>query len=415
MNRRLVVLLTLSASHHDLDLDLLEQLSTGAQSVGPTVVADSSIAGCVVLATCNRFEVYLDTDRDVDVAVKAATSTVAQAAGFAPGHAKGLLRLTEGTGPVARHLFAVAAGLDSMVVGEREVAGQVRRALAAARADRTMTASLELLFQTASRASRSVGAHTGLGTAGRSVVAVALDLAAERLTLTGANVLLIGTGSYARAAVSALRARGVGRIAVHSPSGRAAAFASERSLIPIDAGALADHLADADLVVACSGATGPVLGVEEVSRARHRTDGHRPMVLVDLALRHDIDSAVGGIPGVTLLDLAGVQAGTPATAPEVGDGWGIIETHVERLAAALAERDLVPAVVALREHVHALLDAELARAGGSPEVERALTRLAASLLHTPMVRARTHARRGDSQVYLDALATLFDIAPDEPR
>ena len=171
-----MVLLTLSASHHDLDLDVLEQLASGAQSVGPAVVADAALDGCVVLATCNRFELYLDAvDGRAEVAAKAAADAVAHATGLPPDDVAHALRPRTGMFPVAQHLFGVASGLDSMVVGEREVAGQVRRALTSARAQGTTSSDLERLFQWASRTSRAVGAGTSLGSSGRSVVAVALD------------------------------------------------------------------------------------------------------------------------------------------------------------------------------------------------------------------------------------------------
>jgi glutamyl-tRNA reductase len=398
-----VELLTLSASHLDLDLDLLEQLSSGAGSIGSAM--DASIIGCVVLATCNRFELYLDA-RDAEVAAKAAVHAVVEATGLPSDDVASVLRVRRGARDVAEHLFGVAAGLESMVVGEREVAGQVRRALAAARADGTTTPALERLFQTASRASRAVVARTGLGSGGRSVVTVALDLAARDLPLAGARVLLIGTGSYASAAVGALTARGVGRITVHSPSGRADDFARGRGLGVVER--LADGLADADLVVGCSGAAGPVLGADDVRAARAAGGG--PSVLVDLALRHDVDPAVRTV-GLPVIDLATVRE---HVAPlEVGGARRVVAEHAARFEATLAEQELVPALVALRAHVHDLLEDELrrTRAEGTP-IEPALRRFAARLLHLPAVRARDHARRGEAAAYRDAVETLLGLGRD---
>ncbi|WP_260459272.1 glutamyl-tRNA reductase, partial [Actinotalea ferrariae] len=364
--------MTLTASHRDLDLDVLEQLSSGGHSVGTAVVADSpDVTGSVVLATCNRFEVYLDVAADpqdqarTDAVVKATVDAVAAASGLA--HEDVAASLQPRIGPaVARHLFAVASGLDSMVVGEREVAGQVRRALQAARGDGTTSATLERLFQVASRTSRAVGSRTGLGSAGRSVVGVALDLAAETVDLARAGVLLIGTGSYAGACLTALRARGVTDVAVYSPSGRAQAFAADRGLTAVAAGALDDHLAAVDVVVSCSGALGPVVDAAMVTAARRRSaaDGEpHPTVLVDLALHHDIDPAVAGVPGVRLIDLAAVQRHSPATVtPEVEAGLAIVEERVAQFEETLAEQTAVPAVRALREHVEQALDAEVERA-----------------------------------------------------
>ena len=431
-----VVLLTLTASHRDLDLDVLEQLSCGAHTVASQVVADSpSITGCVVLATCNRFELYLDGgadagagangadgadgadgDHDGSGASDAAIRTIARTSGMPVAEVRESLQARIGP-EVPRHLFAVASGLESMVVGEREVAGQVKRALHTAQREGTTSPALERLFQQASRTSRAVGSRTGLGGAGRSVVGVALDLAQHTLAESGlaladARVLLIGTGSYAGAAVSALRSRGVQTVAVHSPSGRAEQFAAERALEPVPSGAFGEHLAAADVVVSCSGALGPVVDAAMVETARSRTG--RPTVLVDLALHHDIDPAVADLPGVRLIDLAAVQRHSPSTVtPAIAAGLGIVEQRAGEFEAELAEQALIPSVVALRSHVDAAVAAEVerVRARTNPavadQVERSLRRVAAALLHTPTVRAREHAREGRDQEYQAALDAVF--------
>jgi len=431
-----VVLLALSASHHDLDLDVLEQLSSGAQSVGPAAVADASVAGCVVLATCNRFELYLDAveTADPDVAAKAAVDAVAEATGLPADDVAHALRPRTGMFPVAQHLFGVASGLDSMVVGEREVAGQVRRALASAREDGTTSSDLERLFQWASRASRAVGAGTSLGTSGRSVVAVALDLAGDALAggpgvgearvgdalrpvaapeaaLAGRRALVVGTGTYARAVLTALERRGVRDVAIYSPSGRAAELAAARGATAVPDGGLVTALAVADVVVTCSGARGPVLGPGDVSAAR--PDG-RPVAIVDLALRHDVDPAVADVPGVTFVDLGTVQQHAGYAALEVADGWQIVAEHAARFADTLSDRDVVPAVVALRAYVHEVLDDELRRSRiSAPETERALRRFAGRLLHTSAVQARAHARRGTGAAYREAVETLLGVELDD--
>ena len=424
-----VALVTLTASHRDLDLDVLEQLSSGAHSVGSAVLdASPRITGCVVLATCNRFELYLETDGDESTTpLAAAAEAVAACSGLPRSHVEGSLQVRHGA-EVARHLFSVASGLESMVVGEREGAGQVRRALAVARSQGTTSPTLERLFQTASRTSRAVGSRTGLGGTGRSVVGVALDLAAQELgrhgvDLSTSRVLLVGTGSYAGASLTALQARGAHEVAVYSPSGRAEEFAADRGLKAVSLHDLPDHLADAHLVLSCSGARGPVIDAAMVADARARSGGAapRPIVLVDLALRHDIDPSVAAVPGVRLVDLAAVKEHSPATVqPAVDAGMTIVELSAAEFEATVAEQELIPAVVALRVHVERVLAAEVDRSrarGSDPAtaetVERSLRRFAAALLHGPAVRARDHARDGRAEAYLDGLEAVFGI--DVPK
>ncbi|MBC7291715.1 MAG: glutamyl-tRNA reductase, partial [Actinotalea sp.] len=367
----------------------------------------------------------------IEDAARDVMTVVARTSGLDPAAVEASLQL--GVGPaVTRHLFAVASGLDSMVVGEREVAGQVRRALQTARALGTTSSRLERLFQSASRASRAVGSGTALGGAGRSVVGVALDLVAQDVDLREASVLLIGTGSYAGASLTALRTRGVRDVAVHSPSGRAHAFATDRGARPVEDGGLVAALAEADVVVSCSGALGFVVDVPLLEAARalpepdpaRGTTGHgapvRPRVLVDLALTHDVDPAVAGVPGVRLVDLATIQANAPAAVGrEVARGRRLVEEHAAEFEATLAEQTLVPAVVALRRHVEQAMAAELHRVrAADPEtaaaVERSLRRFAASVLHVPAVRAREHARLGRHDEYREGLEAVFGLQVTEP-
>jgi glutamyl-tRNA reductase len=438
----LVVLTHLTAGHRDLDLDVLEQLSVGAHSVAARVLeAGPGVHGAVVLATCNRFEVYLDvptpqdggdgrgakggpalsaaaaTERAVAAAHTRVVDVVTATSGLPPVQVAAALGLDPLVGEdTVRHLFTVAAGLDSMVVGEREVSGQVRRALATARADGTTSAGLEALFQTAARVARTVGRRTGLGGAGRSVVSVALDLAAAQLAAAGrdlaeARVLLVGTGSYAGASLSALHARGVRDVAVHSPSGRARQFAAHRAVTAVEPADLADRLTSTDVVVSCSGTLGPVIDRDVVLAAR--AGGAGPSVVVDLALRHDVDPAVADLPGVRLIDLAAVAAHAPAVVtPAVRDGVAVVEAETAQFLAAAAEREAAPAVRALREYVWRLVEAEVARAGGDERAERAVRRLAAAVLHGPMSRARELAREGRADELAHALEVL-GLAPTD--
>jgi glutamyl-tRNA reductase len=409
LNQR-VVLLSLAASHHDLDLDVLERLSSDVQAVASELVAcAASISGAVVLATCNRFELYLEVDdaEHTPQARAAAAATVARRSGYTSDQVAAHLSLLVGTA-AAEHLFAVASGLDSMVVGEREIAGQVRRALTSARRDGTTTSGLESLFQAASRVSRDVEARTGLGAAGRSVVGVALDIAEQDLPdWPSVRCVLIGTGSYAGASLAALRARGCVDVRVYSTTDRADAFAAARGVRSLAPGAdLAAEVSDVDLVVACSGAAGAVLGVDALAAAR--SDASRPLTVVDLALRHDVDPGVRALPGVRLVSLHTVSAAAPAEHAAVEQAHAVVAASAGAYEADRRVRDWNPAVVAERTRVLGGLESGLS-VQSDELAARALRRRTRAALHGPTVRAREAARAGDAATYARALAELASI------
>ena len=417
-----MVLLSLAASHHDLDLDVLERLSSDVHAVASELVGSvASVSGAVVLATCNRFELYLEVDDAAHTprARAAAGAAVAARSGYTESQVEAHLRVRTGT-DAATHLFSVASGLDSMVVGEREIAGQVRRALTAARRDQTTTSGLESLFQAASRVSRLVESRTGLGATGRSVVGVALDIAEQALPdWSDVRCVLIGTGSYAGASLAALKARGARDIRVYSASGRAGTFAAARGVRSLPASAdLAAEVSGVDLVVACSGAAGAVLGVDALAAARAGTSS--PLTVVDLALRHDVDPGVRSLPGVRLVSLHTVAEHAPAEHAAVRTAHEVVEAAAEAYEGDRRVREWNPAVVAERTRVLGGLEGSLSELEHRDErAERALRRKTRAALHGPTVRAREAARAGDGAAYAAALAELAAIpAPSlalEPR
>lgn len=458
-----MVLLSLTASHRELDLDALERLSTGSSSVGRVVVGTCGpVAGAVVISTCNRFELYLDVDAPLSGdSVRHATRHVAELVAHASGVTGDVAArsFTVRTGPeVTEHLFAVASGLDAMVVGEREIAGQVKRSLEVAREQETTSKTLELLFQTASRTSKRVGTDTELGAAGRSVVALALDLAERELPpWDGTRAVLIGTGSYAGASVAALRARGCDDIRVFSQSGRAEAFAESHGVQAVSS--LVEALADADLVVSCSGARGRMLAAQpepqpepglaaeqrpagrpalaglvsedgpEASlghvldaaalvRARERAADRagdepepRPLVILDLALHRDVDPRVADVEGVLLFDLATLKAHAPAVALDVvAQAQGIVDAAARRFEETRLGREADAAVVALLDEAEVRVRAEIAvavarltdelTARGEPAPEESDVDVIAR-----DVRKRVHAELHDKIVAVRARAT----------
>ncbi len=464
------MLLSLTASHRELDLDALERLSTGSGSLARTIAgACEPVRGAVVISTCNRFELYLDVEAPVtgpaiDHTTTHAAQLVAAASGVAVDAAARCLTVRVAS-EVPEHLFAVASGLDSMVIGEREVAGQVKRALEVAREERTTSKTLELLFQTASRTSKRVGSSTALGTTGRSIVKVALDLAADSLPpWHAASTIIIGTGSYAGATVAALRARGAGDIRVYSQSGRAELFAAGHDVaaLPVGEEALVEALAEADLVVSVSGARGRgrapvepgepgpeaalefVLDAAAVARARVRAaeradarDGFaergtpRPLVVLDLALHRDVDPALADVEGVQLYDLQSLKAHAPATATAVvADARALVDAAAREFVEHQVGRAADAAVMALLDEAEREVDAEVAAAvdrlrdelrarGEAPEpdesdVEKISTGIRKRIhtaLHARIVAARAEAvaqARAAGQDVVDAARRAAD-------
>lgn len=386
------MLLCVSVSHRNADFEYLEELSVSAPAALSSLRERAGVDGAIVLSTCNRFEVYLDSElRDV-------VPVVADAAGLDAESLREHARVFQGE-DVAQHLFSVASGLESVVVGEEEISGQVGRALSAARDSGAASSPLESLFQAAAKTSRGVKTRTGLSAAGRSLVRLALELAASRFgDWSDLNVLLVGTGRYAATTVAALRERGASSIAVFSPTGREASFAASHGLRA--AGDLRTEIAGADLVVTCTLHEGYVIAAGDLG------GGHRSLV-IDLGLPRNVNPNVTTVDGVELLDLETI--GLHAPLEELSSTQDAREIVGAAASAFAAEATIAPAVIALREHVLSVLAAELGRRRVSPETEAALRHFAGVLLHGPSVRARELAVDGRSDEFALALDALFDI------
>ena len=415
------MLLCLTANHRNTSFDLLEKLSIGAQSAASTLVESTDfVTGAVVLATCNRFEAYLEIDQPLTaataVAVEATIAAMSDASGADVGALRDSVTVISGD-DVIEHLFAVSTGLESAVIGEDEISGQVRRALEQARTAGTTSSGLELLFQRASTTSRSVKATTAVGTAGRSLVRLALELASSRVTDWAlARVLVVGTGSYAGATLAALRDRGAADITVFSPSGRAEKFATSHA-VPFSTD-LVGAIRASDVVITCTTVEVPVITPASFpggdGRASAAVVGRT--IVIDLGLPRNVDPLVGSIDGVELLDLETISLHAPLEELNAtSDARSMVGAAAAEFAAAGAAQSLAPAIVALRSHVFDLLDAEIdrarARGDSSPQTEAALRHLAGVLLHTPSVRARELAREGSGQAFVDGLDALFGVKP----
>jgi glutamyl-tRNA reductase len=398
------VLLCLTANHRNASFDLLEALSTGAHVASEALVERGDVvSGAVVLATCNRFEAYLDVEDDAtdagSVAVGTTFDALATATGVTVDDLRSQIAVLDGDA-VASHLFAVTSGLESVVVGEDEIAGQVARALDSARSNGTTSSALEKLFQRASHTSRGVKNNTALGGAGRSLVRLALDLVSSRIAdWSAVSVLVVGTGQYAATTVANLRDRGVTDISVFSPSGRGARFATKHSLRL--ATELPDAIGAAQVVITCT-----------ASLAVHPADvapGSR--LIVDLGLPRNVDPEVGAIDGVGLLDLETISLHAPLDELNAAsDARAIVASAAAEFAAdAVVE----PAIVAYRSHIFGLLEAEIARSrkhDADGRIEQSLRHLAGVLLHGPSERARDLALEGRANDFVAAVETLYGIS-----
>ncbi|WP_144765100.1 glutamyl-tRNA reductase [Curtobacterium sp. 9128] len=405
------MLICLTASHRNASFDLLERLSIGAPAAASRLVTDSDVLdGAVVLATCNRFEAYLDiAGDDRDSAVSATVQAVASASGLQGDEVLDSVSVLGGK-DVVQHLFAVSSGLESVVIGETEISGQVRRSLEEARANGTTTSDLERLFQEAAHTSRGVKTRTRIGAAGRSLVRLGLELASSRVTdWAHTDVLLVGTGSYAATTIAALRDRGAERIQVHSPSGRAPWFAAKHDLVA--ATDLRQAIATSDVVITCTSSEVPVIGPADLD------DGVRRIV-IDLGLPRNVDPAAAGVDGVELLDLETIGIHAPiAELNAESEARAMVDDAVSRFRAQAMEQSTTPALVAFRKHVFAILDDEIdrvhRRGDSTPETaeqtERALRHLVGVLLHRPSVRARELGRAGRGDEFVGALDALFGV------
>jgi glutamyl-tRNA reductase len=327
------------------------------------------------------------------------------------------------TGPdVTRHLFAVSSGLDSAVVGEREIAGQVRRALISAQQEGTASAGLVRLFQAASKTAKDVGAQTALGSRGLSIVSVALDLAtdlSENADWSTKKVVVFGTGAYAGATMSLLRERGCTDVSVFSSSGRAAGFVATRGGTALDSDSLPGAVAAADVMIGCSGSDNRV---EAAELARIRAASPHPLIVIDLALTHDFDPAVAELDGVELLTLESVRLAAPQEQAEsLSQASDIVDGAATAFEQERQARSVDSAIVALRRHTMDVLDAEMekvrARHGctaAAEEVEFALRRMVKQLLHVPTVRARELAANGQQADYVAGLEAVYGITVEQP-
>lgn len=407
------MLVCLSAHQRTTPFVWLERLSAVGDTAVPHLVeSHDSIRGAVVVSTCNRFEAYIDLADDSTVpALDAAVEKLATLSDLPHRTVRENIDFVHGNGAI-RHLFSVAAGLDSVVVGEDEIAGQVRRALDTSRRHGHTTTSLESLFQRATETSRDVKNATKLGAAGRSVVRVALEMASSRVVdWSVANVLLIGTGRYAAASLAALRAHGAENISVYSPSGRGAVFASRHDLTLVSDEQYLDAVLAAEIVVSCTTTnTGFALTADDVKGSASTTHSR---LIVDLGMPRNIDPTVVLVPGFDVLDLDTVRLHAPMDDfAELTEAHEIVAHAANRHAVSRRVHEVSPSVVEVRGFINDVLQAELGRAqSSSGDTEAALRHFAGVLTHRLIAQGHTLAAAGSGAAWADAVSTVLGTTP----
>ena len=417
-------LLVVGLNHRTASLPLLERavLDEPARAKLLTDLRSSpSVAEAAVLSTCNRVEVYADVTR-FHGGVTELTELLARHTSMTADSLHPHLYVHFEDRAV-QHLFEVAAGLDSMIVGEAQILGQVRNALTQAQESQSVGRVLNEALQRALRAGKRAHAETGIDKAGVSVVSVALATAASSLGgLDGRTAVVVGAGSMAALAATQLQRAGIGGISiVNRTPERAERLAAQvgGSAHPIDE--LPRVLGDADLVVSCTGATGFLVTAEAVATAR-ADRGDQPLVLLDLALPRDIDPAVLALPNVALVDMEdlGDLMTDDAILAAIESARRIVAEEIAAHVAALRADEVAPVVVALRDRADNVVAAELERLQRRlpgldvmqrAELEQTVRRVVDKLLHTPTVRVKELAEQPPVGSYAEALHRLFDLDP----
>jgi len=408
--------LVVGISHRSAPIALLEQLTVdadGAAKLVEDVLANPHVSEATVVATCNRLEIYAAVDR-FHGSVEDISQRLLEPAGESVDTLIPHLYVHYDDGAVS-HLFQVAAGLDSMAVGEAQILGQTRDALRLGQEHGSVGPVLNTLFQQALRVGKRAHAETGIDRAAPTLVSAALDRAAG--DLTGRRVVVVGAGAMAALSVATVVRRGAREVVVlnRTPE-RAERLAAEYAVRWAPLTAVTAEVATADVVVACAGATGVLVSREAVAEATG------PIALVDLALPHDIDPSVTDLPGVSLVtladlvdDLRGSDAGVEVEAVRT-----IVTAEVEAFLSARRQGSMTPTVVALRSMATSVVESEMDRldrrlpaldGGTRDELLHTLRRVADKLVHQPTIRAKELGDRA-AVSYATALAELFALDPE---
>jgi len=422
-----VSLVVVGLNHRNAPVDLLERMAVPARALPKalhTLTAREHLAEVVLVSTCNRTEVYARTTL-FHPGIDDVRHFLADTAGLDPDALADLL-YTFHDDPAVAHLFAVAAGLDSMIIGEHEILGQVREAWRIAEHEGTTGPLLSRTFRQAIEVGKRARTETEIGRHAVSVSSAAVTLAAERLgSLEGRRVLVLGAGEVGESMAIALAGAGAGEIVVanRTPSrGRALAERVGGRAIGLDE--VPDVLVTTDVLLSSTGAEQVLIERADIELVMQRRDG-RALLVVDVAVPRDVDPGVAQVFGVTLLDIDALRAlgelSLQQRRAEIGRVREIITAELERYRIERSAREVVPLVTALRERVDELRQAELDRIAAKYDdpavraiLEAATRALVNKLLHEPTVRLKEAAGTARGELYADALAELFALELPDP-
>ncbi|MEO7203028.1 MAG: glutamyl-tRNA reductase [Candidatus Tumulicola sp.] len=415
-------------SHHTAPVEVRESHAFPASRMSEALVAlrdYEAVREAAMLQTCGRLEIYAEVD-DFEAGVSQITSFLSRFRHVDIGYDIESFLYTKLGHDAVDHLFRVATGLDSMLIGEAEILGQVKDAYVQAQRAQSLGKSLHRLFRDALNAGKTARAQTRIGDQSSSIATAAVELAKSRLgTLNGTSVVVLGTGRMARAAVRRLRQEGARRVAIASRTmSRAQDVADELGgTRPIDMSEMVDALAESDLVVTATGSPEFVLECADVMAAMQRRPD-RAMFVIDVAVPRDVDPAVAEIPNVALVDVDGLKSVVDeklvVRRDAIPDVEEIIDEVSERFERWYRSRDALPIIAELTRKAETIRIAELerlfARCPELSEREKLLVTgltmtLVSKLLHSVILKVRERATSDGAQAlsYARVLDDLFEL------
>ena len=409
-------ILAVSVSHKTTSMEVLSRVAMDpatATKLAQVMIGSDHVDEAVVLSTCNRTEMYASVSR-FHGGLDDVTGALAELSGVGVAELRQMCAVYFDEGAVA-HTFAVAAGLDSMVVGENQILGQVKSALTACQTHGTVGTVLNALFQQALRVGKRVQTETEIGSAGRSLVTAAYELLESDLgSMSGRRLLVLGAGSMAGLAARTAAAAGAEVTCVNRTYERARRLADSIGAQARPFAELTTALAETDLLVACTGARDVFVDAEQLK-------GSSVVGIVDLALPADVSSDVDQL-GIMLVNLARLVADQPdhASRAEVEVARALVAGEVNDFLGLRRAAQVAPTVVALRTMASEVVAAELARLDGRApllsdrerdEVHRTVRRVVDKLLHQPTVRVQELSADPESVDYAAALRELFALDP----